>query len=390
LASLSRAYATFKTPKKIKLGAMLSPSHIPSTPTSSDRLALTKLEAIKDSMEDDEQRLVVGNGVQTILAEWYKLDDNFELIQLELEASSRGETRYHNTVNNTVEDMLCAVNDMTSCIQVLAASIGTGVDDIEAGPMSLWEAVEDLRSVTRRIDGVTDGNYGYLDDLRKTLPNWSKTLGDLSKNYFVNLPKMNAGGLVGCRTRLDILEGTGPPSRISAVVDGFGGIRNQSFVLQADFNDTKRDLETTFVELRNTIAESGGSASSDPRIGKVLERLGDLEGRVTGEAFSMGSYVFCSCTEVADWIVAEQVPTAGVFWDLFSVLVSMKPKRQVGKDRSDESHSAKRTGSTILENDLAASMTHIRPELLYAKKGSGEIGRRLLWLPYLRHVDHRN
>jgi hypothetical protein len=89
----------------------------------------------------------------------------------------------------------------------------------------------------------------------------------------------------------------------------------------------------------------------------------------------MGSYVFCSHTEVAEWIVAEKVPTAGVFWNLFSVLVCMKPKRQMGKDRSDESHSSKRTGSTILENDLVASMTHIRPELLYSKKGTGEIGR---------------
>ena len=32
LASLSRAYNTFKTPKKMKLGAMMSPSHVPLTP----------------------------------------------------------------------------------------------------------------------------------------------------------------------------------------------------------------------------------------------------------------------------------------------------------------------------------------------------------------------
>jgi hypothetical protein len=131
-------------------------------------------------------------------------------------------------------------------------------------------------------------------------------------------------------------------------------------------------VERTFVELRASIDNNGSSSlSTDPQIERVLERLGEPEGRVTGEAFSMGSYVFCSRTEVA----TEKVPTAGVFWDLFSVLVCMKPKRQTGKDRSDESHSSKRTGSTILENDLAASMTHIQPELLYSKKGSGEIGR---------------
>jgi hypothetical protein len=135
-------------------------------------------------------------------------------------------------------------------------------------------------------------------------------------------------------------------------------------------------VERTFVELGASIDNNGSSSlSTDPRIERVLERLGELEGRVTGEAFSMGSYVFCSHMEVAEWIVTKKVPTAGVFWDLFSVLVCMKPKRQTRKDRSDESHSSKRTGSTILENDLEASMTHIRPELLYSKKGSGEIGR---------------
>jgi hypothetical protein len=53
----------------------------------------------------------------------------------------------------------------------------------------------------------------------------------------------------------------------------------------------------------------------------------------------------------------------------------MKPKHQTGKDQSGKSHSLKRTSSTILENDLVALMMHSRPELLYAKKGSGELGR---------------
>jgi hypothetical protein len=52
----------------------------------------------------------------------------------------------------------------------------------------------------------------------------------------------------------------------------------------------------------------------------------------------------------------------------------MKPKHQTGKDCSNKSYSAKQTGSTNLENDLAASMTHVRLELLYAKKLGGKIG----------------
>jgi hypothetical protein len=191
-----------------------------------------------------------------VLSDWYKLDANFGHIQLELEASSRGETRYRYTVNTTVEDLLNAVNDMTSRMQVLGASIGSGVVDAEAGPTTLWEAIEDLRVVTRRIDDVHDGNYLYLDDLQKTLPNWSKTLGDLMKNYSLNLPKMNAG-LIGVRLRLDMLENNGSSNGLGSGLNLAGGTGNQSYVIQSDINDTKRDLETTFLELRNSIAGLG-------------------------------------------------------------------------------------------------------------------------------------
>jgi hypothetical protein len=61
----------------------------------------------------------------------------------------------------------------------------------------------------------------------------------------------------------------------------------------------------------------------------------------------------------------EQVPSCGVFWDLLSVLISMNPKEQTGKDRADEEYSSTRIQSTICEIDLAASMSHVKPKNLY-------------------------
>jgi hypothetical protein len=110
---------------------------------------LARLDTLDDPFLDEgEQSLALDHALRGILAEWYKLDANFELIQLELQSKSRGELKYRNTVKTTVEEMLGAVNDMTSQIQVLAASIGTSSTDADAGPMSLWEAVEDLRAAT--------------------------------------------------------------------------------------------------------------------------------------------------------------------------------------------------------------------------------------------------
>jgi hypothetical protein len=51
----------------------------------------------------------------------------------------------------------------------------------------------------------------------------------------------------------------------------------------------------------------------------------------------------------------------------------MKPKQFSGKEQSDESYSARQTNSTMLENDLGAAMKHVHPEVLYTKKGYGDI-----------------
>jgi hypothetical protein len=45
----------------------------------------------------------------------------------------------------------------------------------------------------------------------------------------------------------------------------------------------------------------------------------------------------------------------------------MGPKEQSGKDQADEEYAAARIKATISENDLAASMSHVKPKLLYGK-----------------------
>jgi hypothetical protein len=54
---------------------------------------------------------------------------------------------------------------------------------------------------------------------------------------------------------------------------------------------------------------------------------------------------------------------------LFSVLVVMKPKKLTGKEVADNRFSAERVSTTTLENDLAASMSHDQPGLLFGLEG---------------------
>lgn len=96
---------------------------------------------------------------------------------------------------------------------------------------------------------------------------------------------------------------------------------------------------------------------------------GNNEGRV-----DVLSVPFNDITDVQQYLKNNKVENVGIFWDLFSVLVAMKPKSHSGKDWADEVHSSMRTSTTNHLNDLCASMTHPRPHLLFGK-ANGELCR---------------
>lgn len=91
-------------------------------------------------------------------------------------------------------------------------------------------------------------------------------------------------------------------------------------------------------------ANSGGTpirTDLDGLMQEYSDWLGDLEARTSGEGFATGDFVFNIKLSVSNWLVAEKVPNAGCFWDLFSVLACISPKRQRRKDKANETYSAK-------------------------------------------------
>jgi hypothetical protein len=141
-----------------------------------------------------------------------------------------------------------------------------------------------------------------------------------------------------------------------------------SFVLQSNYDILKDEIDAAFTSVNKSLLNKGGAGGAgvgvlEEKVDKTIQRLGEIKGRVTGESYLNGGFVFCSMTEVADWLEGQKVPSGGVFWDLFSVLVCVKPKQQTGKARANETYSSQQTNSTTLENDLLASMTYTRPEV---------------------------
>lgn len=96
---------------------------------------------------------------------------------------------------------------------------------------------------------------------------------------------------------------------------------------------------------------------------------------MSGDSCSVnqGEYIFTSEIDVGIWIEKHHVPSIGMFWDIFSVLVCMKPKCLSGTERADSLYSSERIHTTTAENNLSASMDYERPQILYGDS-SGDIG----------------
>jgi hypothetical protein len=400
LEILQAANSSSKTSKKLKLGAVLSPETLPvARPKSS---VLSEITPLTGTDAGDEEKQKIQQALQIVMSEWNKLNSMFQMIHMEFDTTGLGETKYRNIIAETLGELQEAIRGTDARLQLLGAGIGKAITDTEEGPMSVWEAMQYLRGKIQTTDGCVDGHHLYLDELKNSLPNWGKTLASLATSYQINFPKINKNlNALGARILAveSIRQPVAKPQEnrfLHFDVPPMMGVDSARFgmVLESDFEASKRDIEAAFQAIRASIecievgvTPNAGATNVEPRVqdfasggleakvDRALKRLGEIEGRATGESFSMHGQVFCSRSEVADWLLAEKVPSCGFFWDLFSVMVSMKPKKHSGKERSDESYSARRTKSTMLENDLGAAMTHVRPEVLYAKKGSGELER---------------
>lgn len=106
----------------------------------------------------------------------------------------------------------------------------------------------------------------------------------------------------------------------------------------------------------------------------LRSRAADLEGNRDEDQFSQGRHTFGSYTDLVNWLDQNKIPSFGLFWDLFSVLVVMGPRRHSGKEMADTHYSSQRTNTTNFENDLAAAMTNELPHCLFGKP-TGEIGQ---------------
>jgi hypothetical protein len=156
--------------------------------------------------------------------------------------------------------------------------------------------------------------------------------------------------LTGLRTRVSDLE--------------HGGIATQNDRV----SDKLKALNQRVSDLPDTSSSEGPTASTIRHINVVQQRIKDMEGRRGEHGFILSEHSFSSFAELKDWVKEKEVLTCRVYWDLFSIMVTMGPGQLSGQARADKEYSSYQTKSTVFENDLLAAMTHEKPSCLYGKE----------------------
>jgi hypothetical protein len=136
LDELRKASINFKTPKKLRLGNVLNTDTIPVTARPRGELFQDLADRDTDD-EDQTERTKVERALQVIMSDWNKLNTNFQLIYLEFDTAGRGETKYRNTIADTLGELQEAIRGTDAKMQLLGAGLGTTVTECEEGPISV-------------------------------------------------------------------------------------------------------------------------------------------------------------------------------------------------------------------------------------------------------------
>jgi hypothetical protein len=417
----------FQTPQKLKLSDMLAvdaetlPMPI-KRPTNLKTFPVPENKSGKPTDYAAAQRL----GIQTVLIEWDRVVEHFDLLFEEIGSLGIGEKKYRAALTQTIMRLQSGVGDANGRALILAARMGQDELASDQGSITVWEAIASMKEevgnlskpvatgrqeVLESSQTASDASAGAavvatdLQALRTKFEvkrirtsNLGTSFANLGRSYVAMVAKMKqlvadletkvagimqgtfqqsggaAGGSIPPVQTFGVTWGTG----IGPAGGGTGSPTGQEFnELRAKV--TAIETESTAMTQAGGLGVGGGSgvgSGGDPgiQIEKILTRLGDMESRVSDESIEMNETVFSSMNDVTVWCVATDVESCGMFWDIFSVLVVMPPKKQTGKERADESYSSHRIETTTFENDLGASMSHTRPAPLYGKNhGTGAL-----------------
>jgi hypothetical protein len=186
LESLKAARESLKTPKKLRLGSVLSLDTLPVT--SRPRGAVfSKLEPQDIDDNDSVEMSRIQRALLVVMSEWNQLNSTFQLIYMEFNKSGITDMRYRNSIAETLGEIQGAIRGTNAKLQLLGAGIGTKITKTEEGPMS-GKPSGSFKLTLNLLEVLSMGIIFILMSLRLKLPNWTTMLDNLARKA----PKLHA------------------------------------------------------------------------------------------------------------------------------------------------------------------------------------------------------
>jgi hypothetical protein len=143
----------------------------------------------------------------------------------------------------------------------------------------------------------------------------------MAASYIDTIPKINCN-LVMMKAKIATLESgsatmkTNPFNEIGVGVPLSNNMpQGGSFFLQSDYDILNDEIDAAFTSVNKSLLKEGGAGGAGVGVfeEKVDKTIREIKGRVKGDSYSNEEFVFCSMTEVADWLEGQKVPSGGVF-----------------------------------------------------------------------------
>eukprot|EP00978_Attheya_sp_CCMP212_P043535 scaffold286175_cov51-Attheya_sp.AAC.3 len=317
-------------------------------------------------------------------AGWNNLVANVDLLSNKISLQQEGERELRTDLGKNFLGLQGAINGGEAKLQLLMARIG---DPVKADNSStVWES---LNSFEKLIDSLVPQRKREDVD-KQELANSSKDFDLLNKKVsnnetsFANLCKSYRESMDNIWDALrDIHTKRGHAPVAHNMFSGHEApaskdwnVPIQSLTEKVDSYSwgyvSKAQFDLLWTEVSELDCQMPGDSvafqdSSQDHFCKEIEvltmKIVDMESRVTDESFVHH-----------DYFLFAQLLTFGTGSKQMSVLSSMSPKHQTGKQKANEAYSAKRMDTTIFEIVLSASMSHVKLELLYGKDTKDKLG----------------
>jgi hypothetical protein len=403
LEDFERARANLQTPKRLKVGPLLA-SLMDINPVGGVGLEiLVEVDAHPEYATQAERGDLARDSLMTIVQEWGKVKKHFKLLNSEFATQGASEMRFRNVLATTISSLQAVVHESDSKIQLLVSRIGESQEASDGGPLTCRDALKQLQEGMDAIKDCLLITDQLVEQLRQAgagtevrLENLGKSFANMTAHYRTAVTNINdqlgrlsrrlpeiSAGFGGARYRQ---FGVAPGDvgadvialrqRVKELEDGvrWSGRttnRHETAAFEALTRDV-RDLEALAMVAGNSGVDAGATEHLERTMDVLRAKIKEMEGLVTYSSFRLNQYTFSTFYEVKTWCEETKVETYGILWDLFIVLVAMKPKYQTGEDAANERYSLARIKSTPFENDLSAAMSHPRPLALFGKRG-GEL-----------------